>query len=113
MAGVLSALPFGLGAADAVIALVLIGQGMPPATATLVTILMRLVGTLPTGILGAISYVWLNRTDPGLVDSSVAPAASGPALGDGPEGGSDPGPAGGPSAGGSVGPSVFRDSTGR
>ena len=113
VAGVLSALPFGLGAADAVIALVLIGQGMPPATATLVTILMRLVGTLPTGILGAISYVWLNRTDPGLVDSSLAPAASGPALGDGAEGDSDPAPAAGPSAGGSVGPGVFRDSTGR
>jgi uncharacterized protein (TIRG00374 family) len=63
IAGIISALPFGLGAADAVIAVVLIGQGLEPSTAGLVTILMRLVGTLPTGIVGALSYVYLNRTD--------------------------------------------------
>jgi uncharacterized protein (TIRG00374 family) len=72
IAGVLSALPFGLGAADAVIAIVLIGHGMEAATATLVTILMRFVGTLPTGIIGTISYVYLNRTDPGAAASQDA-----------------------------------------
>jgi uncharacterized protein (TIRG00374 family) len=71
LAGVLSALPFGLGAADAVIAVVLIGQGLEPSTAALITILMRLVGTLPTGIVGAASYVYLNRTEAASPDATT------------------------------------------
>ncbi len=64
IAGVLSALPFGLGAADAVIAIVLVGFGIPATSAALMTVLMRLVGTLPTGVIGTLSYVYLNRTSP-------------------------------------------------
>jgi uncharacterized protein (TIRG00374 family) len=77
IAGVLSALPFGLGAADAVIAIVLIGQGMDPAAAGLATILMRIVGTLPTGIVGAASYVYLNRTDGAREGSGARPIEDG------------------------------------
>ena len=62
IAGILSALPFGLGAADAVIAIVLISFGTDPGTAALLTVLLRLLATLPTGLFGAASYVYLNRT---------------------------------------------------
>ncbi len=64
MAGVISALPFGLGALDAVIAIVLVSFGTDAAAAALITVLLRLVATLPTGLFGAASFVYLNRTDP-------------------------------------------------
>jgi uncharacterized protein (TIRG00374 family) len=62
IAGTLSALPFGLGAADATIAAILILNGVPAAEAGLITIVLRLTATLPTSILGVLSYIYLSRT---------------------------------------------------
>ena len=66
VAGIVSALPFGLGAADAVIAAVLIAAGVAPAEAGLITVLQRLIATLPTGLIGAASYVYLMRSAPAM-----------------------------------------------
>jgi uncharacterized membrane protein YbhN (UPF0104 family) len=59
IAGVLSALPFGLGAADAVLAILLTAQGVPPAVAGAAALILRAVTTLPLGIAGAASSSWL------------------------------------------------------
>lgn len=66
IAGVLSALPFGLGAADVVIAAILIWAGVGAPEAGLITVLQRLVATLPTGLIGAASYLYLMRSGPAL-----------------------------------------------
>jgi uncharacterized protein (TIRG00374 family) len=60
-AGVVSALPFGLGAADVVLVVLLGTLGVDPATAGATTLLLRLVTTLPLGIAGTISWIHLNR----------------------------------------------------
>ena len=61
VAGVLSALPFGLGAADAVLALVLGQLGTSAAVSGAAVLLIRLVATLPLGIAGALSWSVLGR----------------------------------------------------
>jgi hypothetical protein len=61
LAGILSALPFGLGAADAVFAVGLVAAGLPPALAALVALIVRVVNNLPTAALGAIAYASLSR----------------------------------------------------
>ncbi len=66
--GILTAVPFGLGPADTVIALVLPSLGVTATSAAIVAILVRLVGTLPLTLLGVLSYVRLSRT--------AAPAAT-------------------------------------
>jgi uncharacterized protein (TIRG00374 family) len=60
-AGVLSALPFGLGAADAVLVILLVAQGVSTPTAAAAAIVLRSVATLPLGIAGTISWVHLRR----------------------------------------------------
>ncbi len=57
--GVLSALPFGLGAADAVLAIVLGQLGVGAAIAGAAVLLVRATATLPLGIAGAISWAVL------------------------------------------------------
>ena len=60
-AGVISALPFGLGAADAVLVALLVAQGVEVPVAGAAAILLRAVTTLPLGIAGAISWMSLDR----------------------------------------------------
>lgn len=58
-AGVISALPFGLGAADAVLVVLLVAQGVDTAAAGAAAILLRAVTTLPLGIAGSVSWMVL------------------------------------------------------
>ncbi len=71
VAGVLSLLPFGLGAADLVLAALLVTLGVPAPAAGAIAFGYRLVSTLPLGLLGAVSYGWL---------SARLPAGGPPAL---------------------------------
>jgi uncharacterized protein (TIRG00374 family) len=77
-AGVVSALPFGLGATDVVLVVLLGAQGVDPATAGAAALILRLVTTLPLGILGTASWIWLNR-GPDHVQADIA-ADPGPAA---------------------------------
>lgn len=61
IAGVVSALPFGLGATDIVIVIGLGILGVAPPTATAATLMLRFVSTLPIGIVGTISWISLSR----------------------------------------------------
>jgi uncharacterized protein (TIRG00374 family) len=76
-AGVLSALPFGLGAADAVLVLLLVAQGADAAAASAAAIMLRSVTTLPLGLAGTISWLLLSGAAPG-----EPPASSGTASRD-------------------------------
>ncbi|HYO41657.1 MAG TPA: lysylphosphatidylglycerol synthase transmembrane domain-containing protein [Candidatus Limnocylindrales bacterium] len=60
IAGVLSLLPFGLGATDLVLAALLTSLGVPPTAAGAIAFGYRLVATLPLGILGTVAYAWLS-----------------------------------------------------
>lgn len=60
-AGVISALPFGLGAADAVLVILLVAQGVDAATAGAAAIVLRAVTTLPLGIAGTASWILLGK----------------------------------------------------
>ena len=59
VAGVLSALPFGLGAADVVLSIVLVGLGVAPAVTGFAILLLRATATLPLGIAGAAAWAAL------------------------------------------------------
>ena len=61
IAGVLSALPFGLGAADVVMTTLLAVLGVPPAAAGAAALLLRATVTLPLGLAGTASWIALNR----------------------------------------------------
>jgi len=63
-AGVISFLPFGLGAADLVLVALLGALGIDPPTAAAITVTYRLVSTLPTALLGVASYAWLSARLP-------------------------------------------------
>jgi glycosyltransferase 2 family protein len=71
--GVLSALPFGLGAADVVIVVLLGLQGVDAAGAGAAALLLRATATLPLGILGTASWIWLTRGGdlPGSAEAAV------------------------------------------
>lgn len=75
-AGVISALPFGLGATDLVLVILLGSLGVEAATAGAATLLLRLVTTLPLGILGTVSWVVLNRGEDGVPSVADAEAAA-------------------------------------
>ncbi|MFH1475333.1 MAG: lysylphosphatidylglycerol synthase transmembrane domain-containing protein [Chloroflexota bacterium] len=64
VAGVLSLLPFGLGATDLVLAALLGALGVAAPAAAAVAFGNRLVSTLPLGLLGAVSYGWLSARLP-------------------------------------------------
>ncbi len=64
IAGVLSLLPFGLGATDLVLASLLASLGVPPPAAGAIAFGYRLVATLPLGLLGTASYAWLSARLP-------------------------------------------------
>jgi uncharacterized membrane protein YbhN (UPF0104 family) len=59
--GSLSTLPFGIGAADVTTAALLVAGGLGKVDAVAVTVLVRLVITLPLGIAGAIGISLLGR----------------------------------------------------
>lgn len=76
VAGVLSALPFGLGAADVVLAAILGQLGVQAAVIGAVVLLLRAIATLPLGVAGAISWSAIGRERRGVRDD-VAPASGG------------------------------------
>lgn len=61
IAGVLSALPFGLGAADVVMTALLVVLGVPATAAGAAALLLRATVTLPLGLAGTASWIALNR----------------------------------------------------
>lgn len=63
-AGVISLLPFGLGAADLALVALLGALGLDPPIAAAITVVYRLVSTLPTALLGVASYAWLSARLP-------------------------------------------------
>ena len=63
IAGVLSALPFGLGAADVVLTGLLVAAGVPVSVAGAAALLLRATVTLPLGLAGTASWIALNRGD--------------------------------------------------
>jgi len=68
IAGILSTLPFGLGATDAILVTVLAGYGISVADSATAAVLNRAVSTLPLALAGLIAYMRL--------DGREAPAAS-------------------------------------
>ncbi len=76
IAGVLSLLPFGLGATDVVMAALLVAVGVPASAAGPITFGYRLVATLPLGIMGTLSYAWLSVRLPSGGSRAVMEAVS-------------------------------------
>jgi uncharacterized protein (TIRG00374 family) len=62
--GVLSLLPFGLGAADLTLVALLVALGIDARPATAITFGYRLVATLPLALAGVASYAWLSARLP-------------------------------------------------
>ena len=85
IAGVLSLLPFGLGATDLVLAYLLASLGVPAAAAAAIAFGYRLVSTLPLGLLGAVSYAWLSARLPAGGARAVMDAVPIDIAEDGPE----------------------------
>ena len=71
IAGVLSALPFGLGATDLVLTGLLVQLGVDASVAAAATLLLRVTVTLPLGLAGTASWVALSR------GSEATPAGTG------------------------------------
>lgn len=84
MVGVLSGLPLGLGASDAVMVSLLNAYGVDLGAAAAITVLVRVLMNLPAGIFGLIAYLVAVRQSqaqrPGRDDS--LPQALGPTLGE-------------------------------
>ncbi len=59
VAGILSTLPFGLGASDATLVAILAGYGVTVETSATVAVLLRGVATLPQALAGLIAYLRL------------------------------------------------------
>ena len=75
VAGVVSLLPFGLGATDLVLAALLGTLGVPAPAAAAIAFGNRLVSTLPLGLLGVASYAWLSaRLPAGGISAALAAA---------------------------------------
>ena len=55
--GILSTLPFGLGAADAVLVTVLAGYGVTVADSATAAVLLRAISTLPLALAGLVAYI--------------------------------------------------------
>jgi uncharacterized protein (TIRG00374 family) len=82
--GVLSFLPFGLGAADLVLATLLTAIGTDPPVAAAIVLGYRLTTTVPLALVGSLSYGYLSATLPAggpadaMRQASTALDASGP-----------------------------------
>jgi uncharacterized protein (TIRG00374 family) len=57
VAGILSTLPFGLGASDAILVTVLAGYGITIETSATVAVLLRGISTLPQALAGLVAYL--------------------------------------------------------
>jgi uncharacterized membrane protein YbhN (UPF0104 family) len=76
-AGVLSFLPFGLGAADLVLVALLGVVGVPAVQAGVIAFGYRLVSTLPYALEGVLAYAWLStRLPAGELRGAAANAAN-------------------------------------
>ena len=62
--GVLSFLPFGLGATDLVLATLLSAVGIAPPVAAAIVVGYRLTTTVPLALIGSLSYGYLSATLP-------------------------------------------------
>jgi len=63
--GILSTLPFGLGASDAILVTVLAGYGVNVSVSATVAVLLRAVSTLPLALAGLVAYMRLHgQTSP-------------------------------------------------
>jgi uncharacterized protein (TIRG00374 family) len=72
-AGILSTLPFGLGASDAIVVTFLAGYGLSVGESATVAVLLRGVSTLPLALAGLVAYVRLDR---GAAPETAAVAAA-------------------------------------
>ena len=61
VAGILSTLPFGLGAADAILVTVLAGYGVAVGESATAAVLLRAVSTVPQALAGLVAYARLDR----------------------------------------------------
>jgi uncharacterized membrane protein YbhN (UPF0104 family) len=84
-AGVLSFLPFGLGAADLVLVALLTAAGVPPLEAVVIAFGYRLVSTLPYALEGVASYAWLSARLPAGDMQRAASEAAAAGLSPGPD----------------------------
>lgn len=84
--GVLSFLPFGLGATDLVLATLLGAQGVDAATAVAIVFGYRLVSTVPLALAGSLSYGYVSATLPAGGPGSAMREASRGLDASGPEG---------------------------
>jgi len=72
VAGILSTLPFGIGAADAILVTVLAGYGIAVGDSATAAVLLRAVSTLPQALAGLVAYLRLDRGSllaPGVVST--------------------------------------------
>jgi uncharacterized protein (TIRG00374 family) len=76
LAGILSLLPLGLGVADGSLAALLDRAGATLEQGTTVAVLVRAAVTLPLVLLGFLSYLYLNRTEPAEKQAGPVPSAS-------------------------------------
>ena len=60
IAGILSTLPFGLGASDAILVTVLAGYGIGVADSATAAVLNRAISTLPLALAGLVAYMRLD-----------------------------------------------------
>jgi uncharacterized protein (TIRG00374 family) len=72
VAGILSTLPFGLGASDAILVAVLAGYGVAAADAATTALLFRAVSTVPQALAGLVAYL---RFDHGVAPEPIGVAA--------------------------------------
>jgi uncharacterized protein (TIRG00374 family) len=61
VAGILSTLPFGIGAADAILVTVLAGYGVSVGDSATAAVLLRAVSTVPQALAGLVAYLKLDR----------------------------------------------------
>ena len=61
VAGILSTLPFGIGAADAILVTVLAGYGVSVGDSATAAVLLRAVSTVPQALAGLVAYLRLDR----------------------------------------------------
>ena len=74
VAGILSTLPFGLGAADAILVAALAGYGVSVADSATAAVLFRAVSTLPLALAGLVAYMRIGR--PVATEQAAAEAES-------------------------------------
>ena len=64
VAGILSTLPFGIGAADAILVTVLAGYGVSVGDSATAAVLLRAVSTVPQALAGLVAYLRRDRSSP-------------------------------------------------